>query len=66
MKAKEAKEALEDWEHEVARLQGLRPIQVTLNTLKLKDIPELEEQVTKCEAAVDKARDAADEASRIW
>ncbi|KAE9395078.1 hypothetical protein BT96DRAFT_163110 [Gymnopus androsaceus JB14] len=62
-KAKEAKDHVEDWEEEVARLQGLRPTQVTLDTLKFKDIPETEEQVAQCETAVEEARDAADRAS---
>lgn len=43
-------EELPQWQEELERLQKLRPAQVTHDTLRAKDIPNLEEQIKQQES----------------
>ncbi|KAJ3995719.1 P-loop containing nucleoside triphosphate hydrolase protein [Lentinula boryana] len=60
---KDAEAGVEAWEEEHERLQRLRPIQSRLDTLKFKEIPTVEDQVAKAEAAAREAKEAADKAA---
>ncbi|KAJ4482060.1 hypothetical protein J3R30DRAFT_3286505 [Lentinula aciculospora] len=65
-KAKQTKDAeasVEGWEEEHERLQRLRPIQSRLDTLKLKEIPAVEEQIAKAETAATEAKETAEQAT---
>ncbi|KIK52043.1 hypothetical protein GYMLUDRAFT_372486 [Collybiopsis luxurians FD-317 M1] len=61
--AKVLQEEVEGWKDELARLQALMPVQVKLNTLKLKEIPESEEEVAKIEAKASDYKEEAEKAS---
>lgn len=43
-------EELPQWQEELERLQKLRPVQVTQDTLRVKDIPNLEEKIKQQES----------------
>ncbi|KAJ4491459.1 hypothetical protein C8J55DRAFT_421658 [Lentinula edodes] len=60
---KDAEASVEGWAEEHERLQKLRPIQSRLDTLKLKEIPAMEEQVAKAEATAIETKEIAEQAS---
>lgn len=58
--AEDAQE-LEDWEKEHTRLQGLLPIQASRNRLKGTEIPSLQEDIQREEAAIPSISEKAEE-----
>lgn len=58
---KDAEASVEGWAEEHERLQKLRPIQSRLDTLKLKEIPAVEEQVAKAETAAMEMKEIAEQ-----
>ncbi|KAK2465331.1 hypothetical protein APHAL10511_002685 [Amanita phalloides] len=55
-------EDLVDWEHELERLRGLRPMQALRDQIKVRDIPELEKQIKKLEESLPQLSRQAEEA----
>ncbi|KAF5385696.1 hypothetical protein D9757_005521 [Collybiopsis confluens] len=62
-KAEDNKNAVQGWKEELARLQGLVPIQLKYNTLKIKEIPETEAEVVAAEAKTHEYKESAEAAS---
>lgn len=58
---KDAEASVEGWAEEHERLQKLRPIQSRLDTLKLKEIPAMEEQVAKAETTAMETKEIAEQ-----
>ena len=59
-------EQLHDWESELKRLQELRPFQAVKDQVKMKDIPELEDQMKKQEESLPQLSIEAEEVMPLF
>lgn len=55
---------IKQWTVELDRLQGLRPTLVLLNTLELKEIPEVENEIKNTADGVESTKEASERVSR--
>lgn len=57
----EAAESLPGWQEELKVLQNLRPMEALRNQMKIKEIPDLEEQIKKNEESLPRLSSSAEE-----